>query len=87
MSEDELLTAITSGTKKNPGLCKLLGVRYFHPYDSRRSVPGFPDLFLVGTDGFAFRETEVRVRDHAAGTAEVEGCAALGRYQLGTVAA
>jgi hypothetical protein len=56
MTEDDLLTAVTSGTKKNPGLCRLLGVRYFHPYDARRSVPGFPDLFLVGTAGFAFRE-------------------------------
>jgi hypothetical protein len=56
VTETELLTAITSGTKKQPGLCKVLGVMYFHPYDSRRSVPGFPDLLLVGTDGFAFRE-------------------------------
>lgn len=56
MTEDELLTAITNGTKKKPGLCKLLGVRYFHPYDSRRCVPGFPDLVLVGTTGYALRE-------------------------------
>lgn len=56
MTETELLTAVTSGTRKRPGLCELLGVRYFHPYDSRRSVPGFPDLFLVGSEGFAFRE-------------------------------
>jgi hypothetical protein len=56
MTETELLTAVTSGTKKQPGLCKLLGVRYYHPYNSQRCVPGFPDLFLVGTAGFAFRE-------------------------------
>jgi VRR-NUC domain-containing protein len=56
MTETELLTAVTSGTKKQPGLCKLIGVRYYHPYDSRHCVPGFPDLFLVGTAGFAFRE-------------------------------
>ncbi len=56
MTEDELLTAVTSGTKKRPGLCKLLGVRYYHPYDSRRTVPGFPDLVLVGTHALAFRE-------------------------------
>lgn len=26
---------------------KLLGWKYFHPYDSRKSVPGYPDLTLV----------------------------------------
>jgi hypothetical protein len=26
---------------------QLLGWRYYHPYDSRRSVPGYPDLTLV----------------------------------------
>jgi hypothetical protein len=56
MDETQLLTAVTSGTKKKPGLCKLLGVRYYHPYDSRHCVPGFPDLVLVGTAGFAVCE-------------------------------
>jgi hypothetical protein len=56
MPETELLTAVTTGTRKRPGLCKRLGVRYYHPYDSRRCVPGFPDLVLVGSHGLAFRE-------------------------------
>jgi hypothetical protein len=56
MTETELLTAVTTGTRKRPGLSKRLGVRYYHPYDSRRCVPGFPDLMLVGTQGSAFRE-------------------------------
>lgn len=56
MTEAELLTAVTSGTRRQPGLCKVLGVLYFHVYDSRRSMPGFPDLLLVGSGGFAFRE-------------------------------
>jgi hypothetical protein len=56
VTEDELLTAVTSGTKRNPGLCKVLGVRYFHAYNSRHSVPGFPDLVLVGRHGVAYRE-------------------------------
>lgn len=28
-------------------LARLLGYRYYHTYDSRRSVPGFPDLVLA----------------------------------------
>ena len=27
-------------------MAALLGWRYYHPYDSRRSVPGYPDLTL-----------------------------------------
>jgi hypothetical protein len=60
MTETELLTAVTTGTRKRPGLCKQLGVRYYHPYDSRRCVPGFPDLVLVGTRGLIFRELKSR---------------------------
>jgi hypothetical protein len=56
VTEDELLTAVTYGTKQNPGLCKELGIRYFHAYNSRHSVPGFPDLVLVGSHGIAYRE-------------------------------
>jgi len=56
VTETELLTAITSGTRARPGLCKVLGIRYFHPHDARRSVPGWPDLALLGRRGLAFRE-------------------------------
>jgi len=56
VTEDELLIAVTSGTKQRPGLCRVLGVRYFHAYDARRSVRGFPDLVLVGRSGVAYRE-------------------------------
>lgn len=56
MTEAELLTAVTSGTRKRPGLCRVIGVRYFHPHDARRSVPGWPDLTLVGSYGLVFRE-------------------------------
>lgn len=60
MTEDELLYAITSGSRKRPGLCRVLGVRYYHAYDSRRSVPGWPDLVLVGPRGMAFRELKTQ---------------------------
>ena len=36
-------------------LAKVFGWIWFHPYDSRRSTPGFPDLALV-KDRLLFRE-------------------------------
>lgn len=35
---------------------KHLRVEVFHPYDSRRSTPGFPDLVLLGARGVLYRE-------------------------------
>lgn len=55
MTETELLCAVTSGSRKRPGLCIRLGVRWYHAYDSRRSIPGWPDLVLVGRQ-IIFRE-------------------------------
>jgi hypothetical protein len=37
-------------------LCKLLGVSWYHPYFSRRSAAGWPDLALCGKQGFMTRE-------------------------------
>ncbi len=37
-------------------LCKLYGIAWYHPYFSRRSVPGWPDLALCGVHGFITRE-------------------------------
>ncbi len=37
-------------------LCKLLGVAWYHPYFSRRSAAGWPDLALCGAQGFMLRE-------------------------------
>lgn len=37
-------------------LCKLLGVSCYHPYFSRRSAAGWPDLALCGGNGFMTRE-------------------------------
>jgi hypothetical protein len=55
MTETELLYAITSGSRKRPGLCARLGIRWYHAYDSRRSIPGWPDLILIG-NRIIFRE-------------------------------
>jgi hypothetical protein len=41
-------------------LAKGLGCIVFHPYDSRRSEPGFPDLVIVGKRGFMFREMKTQ---------------------------
>ena len=40
MTEAELQNAVID-------LCKLLNIAYYHTYNSRRSVAGFPDLVLV----------------------------------------
>lgn len=37
-------------------LCKLFSVAWYHPYYSRRSVPGWPDLALCGARKLIFRE-------------------------------
>lgn len=37
-------------------LARLRGWRCFHPYDSRRSAPGFPDLTLVRGGRLIFAE-------------------------------
>lgn len=37
-------------------MCKLFGVAWYHPYFSRRSAAGWPDLALCGDRGFLLRE-------------------------------
>jgi hypothetical protein len=46
MSEEELRTRVTCGTKKEPGICLQLGLRWHYHYDSRRSPEGWPDLAI-----------------------------------------
>lgn len=41
MSEADLLATVER-------MCKLLGFRYYHTRYSRGSVPGFPDLVIIG---------------------------------------
>jgi hypothetical protein len=37
-------------------MCKLLGIAWYHPFFSRRSAAGWPDLALCGKNGFLLRE-------------------------------
>lgn len=37
-------------------MCKLFGIGWYHPYFSRRSAAGWPDLALCGDNGFLLRE-------------------------------
>lgn len=36
--------------------CNYLGLRYYHTYDSRMNVAGYPDLTIVGPGGVLFVE-------------------------------
>lgn len=39
-------------------LCNWLNLRWYHPNDSRRDKPGFPDLVIVGPAGLLFAEVK-----------------------------
>ncbi len=49
MAEDTLLDLAVE-------LCQTLGLDYYHPYNSERSVPGYPDLTITGPGGTLWRE-------------------------------
>lgn len=42
-------------------MCKLLGVSCYHPFFSRKSSVGWPDLALCGDRGFMLRELKTEV--------------------------
>jgi VRR-NUC domain len=56
MREEDLLVSITCGTRNRPGLCRLHKLKWYHPYDSRRSASGWPDLAIAGPGGILFAE-------------------------------
>lgn len=49
MNESRLQAAVID-------MCEIYGIAYYHTYNSRRSVPGWPDLALCGSRGFITRE-------------------------------
>ncbi len=53
MSEQALQAAVVQ-------ICRLLGIEWYHTYDSRRSKKGFPDLVLCGSR-LLYRELKTQV--------------------------
>jgi hypothetical protein len=60
MSENDLLISITCGTRAKPGLCKIYGLKWYHPFDSRHSVSGWPDVVIVGPGGVVYAELKTQ---------------------------
>jgi hypothetical protein len=60
MSEDDLLVSVTCGTRSRPGLCKLYGLKWYHPWSSKNSVSGWPDLACAGPGGIVFAELKTQ---------------------------
>jgi len=56
MTEADLQNKITAGSRREPGICRQLGLRWYHTHDSRRSTAGFPDLVIVGPAAGEFWE-------------------------------
>jgi hypothetical protein len=59
MTHEELMSAITCGTRQRPGLCALMGLWWHHEQDSRRSTAGWVDLVILGSRGAIFAEVKV----------------------------
>jgi hypothetical protein len=59
MSEEQLLSKVTLGTRREPGMCKMLGLGWIHHRRSEMTNPGWPDLVIkapIGRVGVMFRE-------------------------------
>ena len=59
MSEEQLLSKVTLGTRREPGMCKQLGLGWIHHRRSEMTNPGWPDLVIkapAGRRGVMFRE-------------------------------
>ena len=59
MSEEQLLSKVTLGTRREPGMCRQLGLGWTHHRRSEMTNPGWPDLVIkapAGRAGVMFRE-------------------------------
>jgi hypothetical protein len=59
MSEEQLLSKVTLGTRREPGMCRQLGLGFIHHRRSEMANPGWPDLVIkapAGRAGVMFRE-------------------------------
>ncbi len=41
-------------------MCAQLRLYHYHPHDSRRSAPGWPDSVIIGPGGIIFRELKTQ---------------------------
>ena len=53
MTEEQLLSKITLGTRREPGMCKQLGLGWIHHRRSEMANPGWPDLVIKAPAGRA----------------------------------
>ena len=59
MSEEQLLSKVTLGTRREPGICEQLRLGWIHHRRSEMTNPGWPDLVIkapAGRRGVIFRE-------------------------------
>ena len=59
MSEEQLLSKVTLGTRREPGICEQLRLGWIHHRRSEMTNPGWPDLVVkapAGRAGVMFRE-------------------------------
>ena len=50
-------------------MCADLGLFHYHPHNSRRSAPGWPDSTIIGRSGILHRELKDRARQPVTRTA------------------
>lgn len=61
--------------KRITDLCDLLGLKWHHEVDSRKSKSGFPDLVIAGPDAVIF--TELKKKGGRLSPEQVDWCARL----------
>ena len=77
MSEEQLLSKVTLGTRREPGMCKQLGLGWIHHRRWEMANPGWPDLVIKAPAGR--RRRDVPRAKEAAGTSDAGAAGVAGR--------